>query len=126
MAARARQRLPRSRHEVLLAALMSCALVMQAHQMRVPRVVQLRMLLNIAIDVVVGIVPFVGDVADFFWKSNTRNLALLERHAGRPGPATTGDWFFVVGVMAAILLVAAIPVIVMYWVVHALLGRPFV
>jgi uncharacterized protein DUF4112 len=105
---------------------MSCALVMQAHRMRVPRVVQLRMLLNVGIDLVVGIVPFFGDVADVFWKSNTKNLALLERHAGVARPATSGDWVFVVSIIVGILLIAAVPVIVMYWVMHALLGRPLV
>ena len=60
-----------------------------------PRVVQLRMLLNVGIDLLVGLVPFVGDVADVFWKSNTKNMALLERHAAQPGPASRGDWLFV-------------------------------
>jgi uncharacterized protein DUF4112 len=110
----------------LLTAAMSCVLVMQAHRMRVPRVVQVRMLLNVGIDVVVGIVPFFGDVADVFWKSNTKNMALLERHAGKARPATSGDWAFVVSIMVGILLIAAVPVIVMYWVMHALLGRPLV
>jgi hypothetical protein len=110
----------------LLGALMSCALVMQAHQMRVPRIVQLRMLLNIGIDIVIGIVPFVGDIADFFWKSNTKNLALLERHAGQAGPATAGDWLFVIGVVAVLAIVAALPVVVMYWILHGLFGRPLI
>jgi hypothetical protein len=110
----------------LATAVMSCALVMQAHRMRVPRVVQLRMLLNVAIDLGVGIVPFIGDVADVFWKSNTKNLALLERHAGLARPATAGDWVFVMGVIAGIVLIAAVPIIVMYWVMHALFGRPLV
>jgi len=108
----------------LLGALMSCAVVLHAHQMRVPRIVQLRMLLNVGIDIVIGIVPVFGDVADFFWKSNTMNLALLERHAGQAGPATTGDWLFVTAIVGALVLVAAIPVVVLYWVVHGLLGRP--
>jgi Domain of unknown function (DUF4112) len=110
----------------LFGALMSCALLMNAHQMRVPRVIQLRMLLNVGIDVVLGIVPVVGDVADFFWKSNTRNLALLERHAGQSRPPTPGDWIFVGAVVAALVLVAAVPIIVMYWILHGLLGRPLI
>src|SRR5439155_19042506 len=61
----------------VLTAMVGCAIVLQAHQMRVPRVVQLRMLLNVGIDLVVGIVPFVGDAADFLWKSNAKNFALL-------------------------------------------------
>jgi hypothetical protein len=110
----------------LIGALMSCALVLNAHQMRVPRVVQLRMLLNVGIDVVIGIVPFFGDVADFFWQSNTKNLALLERHAGVARPATTGDWIFVGGIITAIVVVAAVPVLVMYWILHGLFGRPLI
>ncbi|KAK3708548.1 hypothetical protein LTR37_011443 [Vermiconidia calcicola] len=37
-----------------------------------------RMLLNIAIDFAVGLVPFVGDLADAAFKCNTKNLRLLE------------------------------------------------
>ena len=39
-----------------LTALLGCALIVQAHQMRVPRVVQLRMLMNVGIDLLVGVV----------------------------------------------------------------------
>jgi hypothetical protein len=53
----------------LLTALLSCAIIVQAHQMRVPRIVQLRMVMNVAIDLLVGAVPVVGDVADvvLYW-----------------------------------------------------------
>ena len=49
----------------------------------------------------IGIVPFVGDVADVFWKSNARNFALLEHHAGTDRPARPGDWLFVAAVHRA-------------------------
>jgi hypothetical protein len=72
-----------------------------AHLLGVPRVVLGRMLLNILVDLVVGVVPFVGDVADIAWKSNSLNLALLERHQ-RPGvKPSSGDW-------AAVLLAVAV------------------
>jgi hypothetical protein len=109
-----------------LTALFACTLIVQAHQMRVPRVIQLRMLINVAIDVLVGLVPFVGDVADVFWKANTRNLALIERHAAEPRPATLADWAFVAGVLASILAVALVPIAVLYWLLHAVLHRPFI
>jgi hypothetical protein len=41
----------------VLTALMSGAIVLQAHHMRLPRVVQLRMLGNVAIDLVSGAIP---------------------------------------------------------------------
>lgn len=107
----------------VLTALFSCGIIVQAHNMRVPRVVQLRMLMNVAIDLLMGVVPFVGDVADVFWKSNSRNFRLLERHAPEPRPATAADWLFVIGVIVAVLAVAAVPLAVMYWLVHALMNR---
>jgi uncharacterized protein DUF4112 len=104
----------------VLTALTSCAIVLTAHQMRVPRVVQLRMLINVAIDLVVGAVPVVGDVADAFWKSNSMNMALLERHADTVRPPTAGDWLFVAGVLGAIIAVALVPLLVLYWIANAL------
>jgi hypothetical protein len=106
----------------VLAALMSCAIVVQAHQMRVPRVVQLRMLLNSAIDVLAGCVPVVGDVADLFWKSNAKNFSLLERHAAEAQPATLDDRLFVGGILLAILAMALIPLVMVYLGLRLLFG----
>jgi hypothetical protein len=103
-----------------LTAVFSCAIILQSHHMGVPRVVLLRMLMNVAIDLIVGAIPFVGDVADAFWKSNAKNFALLERHAAEPVQATAGDWLFVTGVIAAVVLIAAVPLVVLYWLVHVL------
>ncbi len=36
-----------------------------------------RMLGNVAVETVIGVVPIVGDLFDVVWKSNTRNLQLL-------------------------------------------------
>lgn len=47
-----------------------------------------RMVLNVALDAVVGTVPVVGWVFDFAFKANTRNVELLERHT--VDPETTG------------------------------------
>jgi hypothetical protein len=45
------------------------------------------MLANVAIDTAGGSVPILGDLFDVAWKSNTRNLELLEQFAGSPTPA---------------------------------------
>jgi hypothetical protein len=104
-----------------LTAVLSCAIVLQARHMRVPRVVQLRMLGNIGIDLLVGAIPFLGDVVDLFWKSNARNFALLERHAAAPPVgATAGDWLFAAGLLAAVIAMALVPLFVLYWIVNVL------
>lgn len=38
------------------------------------------MALNIAVDFVVGLIPFLGDLVDAFYKCNTRNCRLLEEY----------------------------------------------
>jgi hypothetical protein len=54
-------------------------LVLLAQRLGAPRSVILRMLANVAVDTVGGTVPLIGDAFDVAFKSNTRNLALLER-----------------------------------------------
>lgn len=44
----------------------------------------LRMSGNLLLDAAVGAVPFLGDLFDFAWKANDRNLSLLEAHAADP------------------------------------------
>jgi hypothetical protein len=99
----------------VLTALLGLAILVAAHRRRVPGVVQVRMLLNLAIDLAIGLVPFAGDVADVFWKANTRNMTLLERHAASPMPATAGDWWFVAGITAVVFSMAALPLLLLYW-----------
>ena len=53
----------------------------RAHRMGVGRATLARMVINILIDLLVGVVPVAGDVVDVFWKANRRNVALLQRHA---------------------------------------------
>lgn len=47
-----------------------------------------RMSGNVAFDTMIGLIPFVGDAADLFYRSNSRNLRLLRRHLDRNHPAT--------------------------------------
>lgn len=90
-------------------------LLLHAVRLRIPRVVQVRMLINAAIDLAIGVIPFLGDFFDFGWKANVRNLALLERYA-RPGTtASRGDWLFVLGVIGVLAAVAVIPLLFTAW-----------
>ncbi len=43
-----------------------------------------RMLLNILIDNLVDMVPVIGILFDFGWKSNSKNVQLLENHFSNP------------------------------------------
>jgi hypothetical protein len=95
--------------------LFAAVLLLHAVRLRIPRVVQLRMLMNAAIDLVIGLVPVVGDLFDFGWKANVRNLALLERHAHPGAKAAASDWGFVLAVLGGLVLVAVAPLFVVVW-----------
>jgi Domain of unknown function (DUF4112) len=92
-------------------------LLLQAVRMRLPIVIQARMVLNAALDMLLGLVPILGDLVDVGWKANLRNLALLERHA-RPGvPPSRGDYVFVWICLALLALIAITPVVLIIWLV---------
>lgn len=90
-------------------------LLTQALYLRVPKVVMVRMLLNALADAAIGAIPLAGTVGDIFWRANTANLALLERHAGPPRPPTKGDYAFVFAVTALFGLLVAVPIFVAIW-----------
>ncbi len=58
---------------------LSSWLVWRARQLGLPRPVIYRMLLNVGLEALVGVVPVVGDVFDFVFKANNRNVALMRR-----------------------------------------------
>jgi len=59
-------------------------IVVLAYQEGVPLSVLLRMLFNVGIDLLFGSIPVIGDVFDFVFKANVRNLELLDRYQLSP------------------------------------------
>jgi hypothetical protein len=64
-------------------SLISLYIISEARALGAPRLLVARMLANVALESVVGIVPIVGDAFDVAWRSNRRNLALLRGHLDR-------------------------------------------
>jgi hypothetical protein len=99
----------------LVAPIFTLVLLGTALRMRVPAVVVARMVFNAGIDMLLGLLPFAGDLFDVFWKADLRNMALLERHA-RPGVAPSrGDYVFVVVCIVAVVLIALVPLVLLVW-----------
>jgi len=96
-----------------LGALLSAGVVLVAARHGVPRIVLARMVLNVGVDAVIGAIPLIGDLFDFAWKANTRNLRLLEAHAsGRRRPGWC-DWLWVWALLGGLgLLLAGVLVLV--------------
>ena len=58
-------------------------IIYEAHRLGAPRSVLIRMLGNVAIDFLVGVVPLAGDLFDAAYHANRRNVALLRRNLRR-------------------------------------------
>lgn len=104
----------------VVSGIFGLVILFHAHQMQLPGVVLARMVINLVIDLAIGLVPFAGDIADVFWKANTRNLALLARHATAERPPTTRDWLFVAGVGAGMVALATLPLVLLLAVARLL------
>jgi hypothetical protein len=57
----------------------SLSIVGMAKSIQVPRALRIRMLRIIGTDFLLGLIPFVGDVVDLFYKSNQKNVRIMEK-----------------------------------------------
>jgi len=107
-----------------LGAALSAYIVLLGARNGAPRSVLLRMLANLAADSVLGAVPLLGDLFDAGYKSNVRNVALLERHLEHPARARRGGRIFVAAValaVAAVLVGAvALAIVLARWLASAI------
>lgn len=55
-------------------------IIMEAHRLKVPKVLMIKMALISIIDLLVGMIPVAGDAFDFFWRSSNKNVDLLRKH----------------------------------------------
>jgi hypothetical protein len=101
-------------------------ILVEAIRMGASRATVLRIAGNVALDAGVGAIPFIGDIFDFAWKANLRNVALLERHLATPDRAARGDrsfnLFVLCGVCALVLGLLALGILLTRWAFRALAG----
>ena len=106
----------------VLAGIASFVLVFAAWIRGVPYITLVRMMLNIAIEVLIGSIPLFGDIFDIAWKANRRNYKLMVRHLRQPHQHTWKDYAFLGSLLAGVLAILAIPIIVLLlillWIAH--------
>lgn len=60
--------------------ILSSILVLTMVKSGVSRKVVVLMILNIVVDAAIGAIPFIGQIFDFYYKANSRNIKLLKEH----------------------------------------------
>jgi hypothetical protein len=106
-------------------ALASFYILASAVRHGVPKITLLRMGMNIGFDYLLGSLPVVGDVADVFWKSNQKNIALLRKRAtvsaeeARAGRIS--DWIVVGGIIVLLIALGIASAVVSIYLLSKLL-----
>ena len=106
-------------------ALLSTWIIAGALRHRVPMRVILRMVLNISIDLIFGAIPIAGDVFDFLYEENMKNMRLLEKHRDRSRPPrhTSEIGLILVAIVAFLVLLALTMVVLAVAVIIWLIGK---
>jgi hypothetical protein len=109
-----------------MTAVGTVAILALAWKRRVPTRVLGRMVVNILVDVIVGAVPVIGDLVDFVWHSNRKNLELLREHGGEARPTSGTDVALLAGgtvvVVGSVIASIVASLALLGWLAKELLG----
>ena len=105
----------------MIANLAGSAIILIAAQYRLPKIVLLRMGLNVALNAMIGAIPVFGDIFSIWFRSNVKNAHLLERYAGTEDRVSNfGTWIFVIAVIGGIILVLVAILLATAWLIKHL------
>jgi Domain of unknown function (DUF4112) len=109
-----------------LANIAGSAILVIAVQLNVPKIVLMRMGLNLAANALIGAIPVFGDIFSIGFRSNAKNAELLERYVGSDARrAGLDDWLFVAGLISAVVLIGFGIIMAIIWLIGWLGGRAF-
>ena len=104
-----------------LANIAGSAILLIDAQYRLPKIVILRMGINVALNAMIGAVPIFGDIFSIGFRSNVKNVQLLEHYLSTDERASTfGNWIFVVAIVGGILLLLIGILVVTVWLIKQL------
>ncbi len=86
--------------------LISGYIIVQAALLGAPIPIISRMAMNVVFDAIIGAIPVLGWIGDFAWKSNLKNVHLLERYLARPDPTARRSKLLVISVAILFLVVS--------------------
>jgi Domain of unknown function (DUF4112) len=114
-----------------LGLVFSCLIVLEASRLGASKSTLGQMTFNILLETLLGTVPGIGDLFDVVWKSNDRNIKLLDTHLdlhpNSPAPKHRDRGFtilLIVGLGLAFLGCVALSVVVLQWVFQLLAAHP--
>ena len=70
------------------AAALGSYIMWEARNLKLSKLQMARMGGNVTFDMLLGAIPFVGVIPDFFFRSNSRNLRIIRKHLDKHHPET--------------------------------------
>lgn len=70
------------------AAALGSYIMWEARNLKLSKMQFARMGGNVGVDMLLGAIPFVGVIPDFFFRSNSRNLRIIRKHLDKHHPET--------------------------------------
>jgi hypothetical protein len=105
----------------LLANLTGSLILLVAAQLGVPKIVIARMGANVAFNTLIGAIPLFGDILSIWFRSNVRNVELLQQYLGRPAKRVVfTDWLLVIGLVILLIILLAFIVLLSVWLARQL------
>jgi hypothetical protein len=100
----------------------SCVIIIAAWVRGVSYVTLARMLANWGIEVLLGMVPVLGNLFDIGWKANRRNYALLTGSLADPQGVKRRSWLFFAGLCMLLAAMLVLPLLLFSWMAAHLLN----
>jgi hypothetical protein len=102
-----------------IGAMVAVFILSEAASIGVPRSILWRMMGNVLLDSLIGTIPLAGDLFDFAFKANSRNVDLLERHHLDPKGTQQSSRLFLIGaVLISALTLIVIPALIIFAVLQ--------
>ena len=106
----------------VLGGVASAYIILEAARAGAPASVLLRMTVNVGVDTLVGALPVAGDLFDFAWKSNSRNVRLLARHIESPAETRRASIALVVLLLVLLAAIALGASLLVLYIIRRLIG----
>ena len=106
----------------LAAGGLSTYILYQAVKLKVPKAVLARMALNILLESVIGVIPIFGDLFDFIFKANQRNVDLMRKYVLNPRDTTRQSALTLIALLVFFIVVLGFMVWGMFALVAAIIN----
>ena len=109
-----------------LATIAQALTILEGARRGVPKIVLARMGTNILLNGMIGIMPGVGEAFSWWFRPSSRNYQLLLKHAPQDGTSapirrtSTGDYLFVFGLLAVVLVLMGVCIALGFWLLTAI------